>query len=83
MVIIKRVKDLPTGLSGTEQAHVPQASQLVRYGGFGHVEAISQRIDAHLTFNQKADNAYPAGVAEGAEELRKLNGREFGKLHDI
>ena len=62
---------------------MPQPTQLMRNGGFGHCKSIGQRADAHLAFQQKGDDPDAAGVAEGAEELSKLNGFEFGEVHNI
>jgi len=61
--------------------HLTQSTQLMGYGGLAHCESISQRADAHLSFDKQGDNPHAAGVAEGAEELGKLNGFEFGEFH--
>src|SRR5262245_65162791 len=81
MIISERIKDLPACLPCTQEVHVTQSAQLMRYGGFAHCESHCQRTNAHLTFEQQGNDAYAAGVAESAEEFRKLDGFEFGEFH--
>src|SRR4026208_1846018 len=83
VIVIQGVKDLPAGFSGAEQMHVPQSTQLMGNGGFGHCKSLCQCADAPLAFQQKSNDAYATGVAQGAEELSQLNGFEFGEFHNI
>ena len=81
MIVRERVEDLPARFAGANEMHLPQPTQLVRYRRFAHCESICQGANAHLALEQNGNNAHAAGIAEGAEEFRKLDRFEFGQFH--
>ena len=83
VIVVEAIEDLPAIFPRPHETHLTQSAQLVRHGGFGHVQLLGKRADAHLAIEEQGDDPHAAGVAEGAEEFGKLNGFEFGEFHNI
>lgn len=67
MIVVEAIEDLPACFTRADEAHLPQSAQLMRHGGFGHVQFFGKRADAHLAIEEQGDDPHAAGVAEGAE----------------
>ena len=72
MLIVQRIKNgLPLPAAANEPCLL-QDAQLVGDGGLGHVQEFCNVAHAHLRLEQHVQNAYPGGVPEHLEQLRKV-----------
>ena len=74
MVIVKRIIDLPPLLAGTDQFHMPQSTQLMRYRGLGHGKLRRDITHVHLPFEQNGNDTQTRRVTEGAEQISQVCG---------
>ena len=52
-----------------KQVRFLQDGEVVRHGGFGHVEALGEVASRHLAATQEAENLAAGGVGDGLERF--------------
>jgi hypothetical protein len=75
--ILYPVKDFFPMPAGLDKSHLAQAAQVVADGRFADAYQVCQVADVHFTLGQHGQDPHPAGIAEGAEQLRYMRGSVF------
>jgi hypothetical protein len=68
--IVQGIKHLAAFFAGANQAHLAESAQLVRNGGVTEPYGLGEGANVFLALSQFRDNAYPAGIAKCAKEIR-------------
>lgn len=76
-VILHPVVDFLAIPARVDQPHLTQSAQVVRNSGLADAYKSGQSTNVEVPLGQRRQEPDPAGIAEGAEELRHVGGGMF------
>jgi len=79
VIVFNAVVDFLAIPPSDDQAHLAQATQMVRGGRLADPDHLGQRADVQFLDSQSVQDANPARIAEGTEEFRHMGGGMFIK----